>query len=201
MLQLTTLIKHLNIQEGNIKILILNQSPYPIYCYQIKHSYPTSFEYKYGVKLSTWPFERNNPAVKQYSADYKNKVARFKENEKIYEALLENKQGAITEGSQSNIFFIRNYKLYTAPGHMVLNGITRDKTIEISKTLEVSLTFEPVLTCDLKTFDAAFLTGTSPKILPVKQINNVIFDPDHRLALKLMPAYDELIDSYIQSVK
>ena len=46
---------------------------------------------------------------------------------KLYEVLLVDRNGRITEGSRSNVFFVKGNKFYTGPSAMVLVGITRKK--------------------------------------------------------------------------
>jgi branched-chain amino acid aminotransferase len=54
---------------------------------------------------------------------------------------------------------------------------------------------------DLVDFDAAFITGTSPKILPIRQIDEFIFNPDNKIVRQMMESYDELIDIYLNHCK
>ena len=49
--------------------------------------------------------------------------------------------------------------------------------------------------------DAVFLTGTSPKVLPVGQIGEKEFHVNHKLLITLIKKYDKLIAEYIQERK
>ncbi len=70
---------------------------------------------------------RNNPNIKQYNHVYQQQVREFILKTNIYEALLRDDMNCITEGSKSNVFFIRKECVMTAPGEKVLKGITREK--------------------------------------------------------------------------
>ena len=49
------------------------------------------------------------------------------------------KNNEITEGSRSNIFFLKDETLVTAPDNAVLNGITRKHILEICRENSIRL--------------------------------------------------------------
>jgi branched-chain amino acid aminotransferase len=97
----------------------------------------------------------------------------------------------ITEGSRSNIFFVKNDKLITAPDNLILNGITRKYVIAICKENKIDVNYECVKADDIKSYDAAFMTGTSPMVLPFSCINDVSFSVKLSLIEKLRKLYLE----------
>ena len=80
-------------------------------------------------------------------------------------------------------------------------GITRQKVIECIEKLSFNLIEKAISLEELKSFDAAFVTGTSPKILPISEIGKQQFDVRNEMVSKLMVEYDRLIDKYIASAK
>jgi len=50
----------------------------------------------------------------------------------------------------------------------------------------------------LDQFEASFLTGTSPMILPICSIDNIIYKTDLPLLIKLRELYDQLIENYLE---
>ena len=48
----------------------------------------------------------------------------------------------------------------------------------------------------MKDFNAVFLTGTSPKVLPVKKIGRHHYAASGNILRRLMAAYDGLIEEY-----
>ena len=92
-----------------------------------------------------------------------------------YEALLVNENNLITEGSRSNIFFLRNNILFTAPDNMILNGITRKYILEICSENNITVKYEPVNADEISDYDAVFMTGTSPMVLPFNRIDDKFF--------------------------
>jgi branched-chain amino acid aminotransferase len=123
------------------------------------------------------------------------------EEKKFFEVLLLDHLGKITEGSRSNVFFVAGNKLVTSPSNKVLLGITRQKTIQLAAELNIEVLEREVNFRELKAFEAAFLTGTSPKILPVAKIDAFKFDPKNEIVKQLMDSYQLMIDNYIQENK
>ncbi|HNU80806.1 MAG TPA: aminotransferase class IV, partial [Bacillota bacterium] len=166
---ITELIKANNSPEKNIKIIVYNMgNPVPDFmAYFIRSSYPTPEQYETGVHGILLKEERNNPNAKVVNSSYKERVAAALAEAKAYEALLVNREGEITEGSRSNIFFVRNGKVLTAPKGNVLIGITRVYVFDLCKKLGIEIVEEPILVSVLGEMDGVFMTGTSPKILPI----------------------------------
>ena len=75
--------------------------------FPIPHAYPTSEDYKQGVPTLTYSAMRENPGVKYINTDLRTRTNRLIKQKQVYEVLLVDKEGYITEGSRSNVFFIR----------------------------------------------------------------------------------------------
>jgi len=112
---------------------------------------------------------------------------------------LVDRDGMITEGSRSNVFFVKGDVFYTAPASMVLEGITRQKVIECLTKLAFPVVEQAVKGNEIDKFDAAFLTGTSPKVLPVSAVGKQMFDVRNNAILKLMDIYNQMIQNYIRN--
>ena len=87
------------------------------------------------------------------------------------EALLLNEDGYITEGSTSNIFFVKSSSLVTPPLESgILPGITRALVIEVAGTLGISVVEDNITLADLPQFHEAFLTASTMEIMPLVMI-------------------------------
>lgn len=139
-----------------------------------------------GVNCNFLHEERENPELKIFQAELRKKVDKKKQEAGVFESILVNEQGFITEGSKSNIFFIKDDELYTAPDYLVLSGITRQKIIEICKSFSIKVNFEAVHFQNMNTYDAAFICGTSPGVLPIKAVEDTSFQTDHPVLSKKM---------------
>ena len=129
------------------------------------------------------------------------KAKDFIKNSNAFEAILVNKDGNITEGSRSNIFFVKSDVVFTPPENIILPGITRKKVLGICNFLNQSVFIENISYINISEFDSAFLTGTSRKIVPVKFIDNIEFEAGSDLLKKISRLYDNLVGEYIKQNK
>ena len=196
---LDALVRQETFAEINVRITVsfIGQEHSVHICY-ISSSYPNDETVRDGVSLIFYRAERFDPAVKLLNNRLRLSVNEALLKKKAYEALLVNNDGIITEGSRSNVFFV-NAKgiLYTAPDSMVLSGITRKYVIEICRKEGVKVIFEAVRVSELHDFISAFITGTSPMVLPVKCIDNHIFRTDNDIIKRLIFLYRQLADDSI----
>ncbi len=195
------LITENNVFLGNIKISVFygeSETSFKCIIGFIPHSYPTPEDYECGVKTISSIQQRNNPGAKVQNSKLRDELNSFIVKEKAYEAVLVHPEGYITEGSRSNLFFIIKDKILTAPDHLVLSGITRENVIELCRFNRYDLEFSSIYYNDLKKVDAAFITGTSPKVLPIRQIDELEFRLPHPLISGLIEKYDKLIADYLK---
>lgn len=100
------LIKTNQIEQSNLRLVLTEQ--YTI-LHQIPSYYPSSEQMRQGVPTGILNWERENPNVKVINSDYKVAVAaRFTAGGPygpLFELLLADHNGELTEGSRSNLFF------------------------------------------------------------------------------------------------
>jgi D-alanine transaminase len=78
------------------------------------------------------------------------------------------RNGLITEGSHSNIFFIIDSTLFTHPeSNYVLSGITRKNILRIAQEAGINVREEAVLENRIRFIQEAFITNTSAEVTPV----------------------------------
>ncbi len=198
---LRELIRRNQSADGNVKV-VFNVQPSGsrhVLAYYAPHYYPDAHQYEHGVEAMLYMAVRPNPTAKVINMQLRLEVFTAIIETGVYEALLVNREGYITEGSRSNVFFIRGDTVYTAPDEMVLPGISRKYTLQYLRKEKVKVSLEAVHLDELKNMDAVFLTGTSPKILPVKRITDTLHQPGHPLLRSVMRGYDEYMDDYIKS--
>ena len=189
-------------EEGNIKFILASVKEISEWAFVfIPHSYPSLNEYKCGVAVDIIYEERADPNAKVIRNNIRDHANFITSNKNLYEVLLANRQGFITEGSRSNVFFVKENVFYTAPASIVLIGITRQKVIDCIKIIGYKLIERAVNLSELADFEAVFITGTSPKVLPVKSIGNLSFQTQNPEVCKLMDAYTLLIQEYIRNKK
>lgn len=136
----------------------------------IESRYPTSEDYANGVLTASARIERTDPEVKTWQDDYKQKSARTKREHGVFEVLLVDRRGCVTEGSQSNVFFLRGGTVYT-PASRYLPGITRTKVQETLREQGAQIMETDIRLESAWEMEQAFLTGTSLFILPAQKLD------------------------------
>ena len=184
--------------EGNVKFACAPVGSEVQWAFEfIPHHYPAESDYSNGVVADLLIAERNNPNAKVIQTDVRNRANRMMAERNLFEVLLVNQDRLITEGSRSNVFFVKPDAVYTAPSSLILEGITRMKVIQCINHLPVRLVEQTVCCDQLSEFESVFISGTSPKILPVRSIGNYQFNVQNKIVLELMALYDRLIEDYV----
>jgi D-alanine transaminase len=81
------------------------------------------------------------------------------------------RNGLITEGSHSNIFFVIDGTLFTHPeSNQILSGITRKNILRIAQEAGINIREEAVLENRIRFIKEAFVSNTSAEVTPVIDI-------------------------------
>ena len=95
----------------------------------------------------------------------------------VFEAILL-RDGAVTEGSVSNVMVVQNGTILTAPeGPRILSGVTRAKVLELAKKEGIPVAETVVRREDLLGASEVFLTGTTVEVLPVVRVDGQAIGP------------------------
>ncbi len=164
----------------------------------IPHYYPIPQEYSDGVMVGLLNADRPVPHAKIRHRDIREWADHSIKNQSLSEVLLIDSDGNITEGSRSNVFFIKNDILYSAPEEKILQGITRIKVVQLCHQAGIRITETTIPASSLNQYEAAFLTGTSIKVLPIRSVGTQIYRTDLPLLVKLQDLYNHAIDNYIR---
>jgi branched-chain amino acid aminotransferase len=87
------------------------------------------------------------------------------------EAIMLDTEGYVSEGSGENIFIVRNGTLKTPSLTSILEGITRNSTMEIALDEGLQVVTERFTRDELYIADEAFLTGTAAEITPIREVD------------------------------
>jgi branched-chain amino acid aminotransferase len=146
--------------------------------------------------------ERSNPNAKIINNNFRSETDEKIKASKSYEAILVDRNNYITEGSRSNIFMVKDNCVVTAPLEAVLPGITREIIIEICKKEQINFFEENVSFKQISDLDALFITGTSPKILPISKVDDFVFKSSTNIIVQsIMRHYNRIIEEYIKENK
>jgi len=177
-------------KETNLKIVFnYNSGSDNFLVYFIEPIYPSAEQFKNGVKGILFSAERKNPESKVINHNLRSSIYHRLILEVGYEALLVNDENLITEGSRSNIFFLKDETLVTAPDNIILNGITRKHILDICRQNQIRVELRCVNVNDISEYDSVFMTGTSPMVLPFYCIDDKFFNVNLPLMERLRKLY------------
>lgn len=180
------------VQNGNLKLVVnYSQSGYKktnekFLAYFVRHSYPTEQQYALGVKTITYQVERSNPNAKVINNGFREKVNLKINSKNVYEAILVDNAGFITEGSKSNIFMVIGSKVVTSKAINVLPGITRQFIIKTCQRLNIEFEEKNIHESELKSLNGLFISGTSPNVLPINSVDELSFDSSQNSIINLL---------------
>ncbi|KKP62928.1 MAG: Aminotransferase class IV [Candidatus Roizmanbacteria bacterium GW2011_GWC2_34_23] len=171
------LIKDYKSETFNIKILLIGASTKEkailnIFC--LNPLFPDKKLYRDGAEFITYNYERPFPHAKTLNMLQSYLAYSKAKKSGAYDALLINQNGFITEGTRTNFFCIKGKIIYTPFEKDILLGVMRKVVLKIAsennyKIVETNIKFD-----DIKSYDGAFVTSTSSKIMPIKSIDGIL---------------------------
>ncbi len=128
-----------------------------------------------GVVLTTvptrWPAGDRMPAQAKGSERLSGILARLEAPDPV-DLLRLGPDGTLTEGTVSNLFFVKRGILYTPPTWAgVLEGVTRHRVLEAARDLGIPGQEIPVSRHELFNAEEAFLTNVLMGILPIRSVD------------------------------
>jgi branched-chain amino acid aminotransferase len=197
--KLNKLIELNQIKRGRVKfVVVFHANGDHFYAVQADDIEPAHELYRTGVKIKSMKIERQNPEAKIINSNYNQAVSETMDRHNVYEVLLIKADGKVTEGSRSNIFFINGRTIYTSQSKDILTGITRAHLFEICKQNYITIVEQDILYDHLQDFDSAFITGTSPGVLPVSEIDDYSFRVENETLKEISEAYFKAVEEYIR---
>ena len=132
-----------------------------------------SREKKSGVKITTIKLSRFLPEIKSISLLPMILAKQKAQKIGAFETLFLRKNGAISEGSVSNVIFRKGKKVFSAPKKVALAGTTQKKVLEKARenfeVLEVEFWVD-----DLKNADEVLLLNSVFGVVPVAEIDGTL---------------------------
>lgn len=191
-----TLISANTIDDGIIKLdfRFHKNGDKQFQAYFLQSNFPGKNQIDEGVIVCYQKAIRTKPTAKIYNSEVRGSANVILEDEHIYETLLVNDKDQITEGSRSNLFFIKDNYLITAPDQVVLSGVVRKKILFLANELKIPIKYEALKMNDVSKMEAAFISGTTPRVLGLKQVENTTLNAKHHLILQLRAALNNQIE-------
>jgi branched-chain amino acid aminotransferase len=131
---------------------------------------------KRGVSIGIPKVRRNppeclDPRIKSNNA--LNTILAKMEGKKlgVFEAVLLNLDGHLTEGTTSNIFFVRQGRIFTPSLECgLLEGVTRGAVLALARRAGIRVSQGRYKVGDLRAADEVFLSSTTLEIMPVRSV-------------------------------
>lgn len=161
-----------------LRVSVLKDNNMSSMIFSIREINYTQKMYKDGFKLTFSDILKNETSKIVYHKTLNylenlRELKRVKENG-YNEVIFLNTKGQIGECSTSNIFVVKNKKIYTPKLESgILNGIIRQKIIDSLKKLGVEVYEENMDKEFLLTGDEIFITNSLMGIMPISKINNL----------------------------
>lgn len=177
--------------KNNIRLdLVYSGSKLEYYLlYFVKPIFPTVIQHKDGVKVGLCFGEREDPNAKIANSEIREVANKKIISDDLFEVLLVDSNRLITEGSRSNVFFVEGNMIYTSKVEKVLNGITRQKVIEIANSIDVEVVEKDIRLDDISDYESAFLTSTSMIVLPILSIEDIKFSVKNDIVEKIYSSF------------
>ena len=197
-------IKSQGISEGNIRIVLTNSQ---LLIHKVDIKLPTEEMFRSGINTSLLKWERQTPNIKVFRGDYKttvnNKFSEENGHGLPFELVLADNEDRLYEGSMSNLFVIKDGKVYSAPDSKILIGITRRRVIEALDRAGTELAEGMFRLDELSGTDCALFVSSTPfDILPVRYIDGYSFDSaDNAMLQQIAREYRESTREYIEAHK
>ncbi len=117
------------------------------------------------------------------------------------EALMLDIHGFVSTCNSTNFFMIKNGTVITSTDQYCMNGITRQKIIEICKENQIPIIEKNFSLYDVYDADESFVTGTFAGISPVISIDGRIIEnkSNIKISATLSSLYKKKISSYVES--
>lgn len=162
--------------DANVKVLMLGREGRPAdwFAFLLPPVIPAASLYRDGASCLLFRGERHFPAAKSLSMLLSTVAYRAATGLGCYDALLVNSRGELTEGTRTNIVYIRRGEsgiVYTPPAGDVLEGITRrtlaDALTEAGlRMVERRLSLAEVLGGQF----ALAVTSTSSRVIAIRSL-------------------------------
>ncbi len=153
--------------------------------------FPDKRLYARGASAVSFSYERLFPQAKtlnMFPSYYAYREAKAKG---CYDALFINRDGCITEGTRTNFFAIKGDVIHSPPAKDVLEGVTRRHVLAAARNNGFGYDEAPVALADIGSYDGAFLTSTSSKIMPLTTIDAFTWPAVPDALKRLIALYDE----------
>ena len=183
------------VESCNIKILLLGGTKPILDILCLNPLFLDRKLYRDGVHTVTYQYERAFPHAKTLNMLQSYLAYQKAKRADAYDALLTDQEGNIVEGTRTNFLCVKGKILISPSEEKILLGVARKHVLEVAHKIGFSVEFADVKPADLSRYEAAFLTSTSSKILPIHAVDDFEFGEQPAALKELMNAFDRFLDT------
>ncbi|MFK7996104.1 MAG: aminotransferase class IV [Granulosicoccus sp.] len=170
----------------------------------MEHSKPVNRMQGNGIRLASVPQVRGLP----HSQD-----AKFNSHSKLNcvlaclqaeaagadEGLMLDPHGFVNTTNACNFFIVRKGEVWTSSGDYCMNGVTRQKVIDLCRSNEIPVFEKNYSLYEAYSADEAFLTGTFGAQTPVSDIDGKLIGDGSAgpMTLRIRKLYTQLVKDYV----
>lgn len=161
---------------------------------------PPVYDNESGIRVLSTSIQRNSPRHLDSKIHHNNLLnnilAKIQANAAGFDAgLMLDTQGFVAELNGTNVFMIRNNKVYTPHPHACLPGITRRLTMECCQKIGVPCQEQNISLTELYTSDGVFATGTMGELTPVVNVDGrtIDFEDGREILDRIRNQFQQLI--------
>ncbi|MSP23903.1 MAG: branched-chain amino acid transaminase [Myxococcales bacterium] len=136
-----------------------------------------ALEHGVRAKISSWV--RHHPSIAlpkgKIMGQYTNSILAKREAKTAGydEAILQDLNGQVCEGSGENLFIVKDGTLITPPlSASILGGITRDTVLKLARECGIPVLEQAFGRDRLYLADEAFFTGTAVEVTPIREVDD-----------------------------
>ena len=156
--------------------------------------------YNQGIRVCTAPDNRWARCDIKCIALIANCMAKQNALDRGFSDALFVHDGVITEGTSTNVCFIKDGVLYThAATNRILSGVTRNLVLDLCKENNIEVVEFPLTLDKLSLIDEAFLTGTTQELTPITSVDNIEIGnaKSGTITKKLQQAFKDHINKHL----
>lgn len=155
---------------------------------------PLVYDNDHGIKVISTSQRRNSPQFLDSKIHHNNLlnniIAKIQANVAGKDAgLMLDDRGFISELNGSNLFMVKDGKVFTPFAHACLPGITRNSVIELCKKHEIEISEADITLSQFYNADGVIATGTMGELTPVVEIDGRIIPKGDQLQNKIIDLF------------
>jgi len=157
---------------------------------------PLVYDNDHGIKVISTSQRRNSPQFLDSKIHHNNLlnniIAKIQANVAGKDAgLMLDDRGFIAELNGSNLFMVKDGKVFTPFAHACLPGITRNSVIELCKKYEIEISEADITLSQFYNADGVIATGTMGELTPVVEIDGRIIPKGDKLQNKIIDLFSK----------